>query len=334
MATITPATLKALHLSLHPSLDPMNVLGSYGNAAQLALVVPRSDDLYLSTIISLLCDGHTNRIRRGGDFHFAVDGNFGHRHRKSAGDSPPFQDPSYFVPKTLVDSVGDRIEAQRKVRPKVYKPKVPDEAIDGCMTSHDAANENKKHLTTDVFDDTGLMALVCRHDIPLFFANIDTPGEQQKYAVALIEYLFSLLPPQGTAVGLYDVGCVLDRSLAMVISSNGLSTTPAHIILSSMTSFPLQLQIALLSQPVLCMHTPMSGRVNLSSTPVFALDSVSLMVKVLNAYGRVSGSWLPYVAPLQYLGRFITCSIHTKHLIYAEGPKVMADRSPSCRNWK
>lgn len=46
----------------------------------------------------------------------------------------------------------------------------------------------------DKFDDRGIMALVCRHDIPLFFANIDTPGEQQKYGVALLEHLFSLIP--------------------------------------------------------------------------------------------------------------------------------------------
>ncbi|KAG5335779.1 hypothetical protein C0989_000367, partial [Termitomyces sp. Mn162] len=65
----------------------------------------------------------------------------------------------------------------------------------------------------DKFDDGGLMALVCRNDIPIFLANIDIPGEQQKYAVAMIEYLFSLLPLSATVSVLYDVGCVLDRSL-------------------------------------------------------------------------------------------------------------------------
>lgn len=68
----------------------------------------------------------------------------------------------------------------------------------------------------DSFDDTGVMALICRHDIPLFFANIDSPGEQQKYAVALIEHLFSLLPKEATVITLYDVGCVLSRSLSQV----------------------------------------------------------------------------------------------------------------------
>ena len=60
------------------------------------------------------------------------------------------------------------------------------------------------------------MALVCRHDIPIFFANIDTPGEQQKYAVALIEHLVGLLPESATLLVLYDIGCVLERSLQNV----------------------------------------------------------------------------------------------------------------------
>lgn len=66
------------------------------------------------------------------------------------------------------------------------------------------------------FDDTGLMVIICRHDIPLFFANIDSPEEQQKYSIALLAHLFSLLPPEATVVGLYDVGCVLDRSISLV----------------------------------------------------------------------------------------------------------------------
>ena len=96
------------------------------------------------------------------------------------------------------------------------RPKVPDEAIDGCEKSHYAAKD--EHKATDYFDDQGIMSLVCRHDIPLFFANVDTPGEEQKYAVALIQHLFSLLPPEVTVVVLYDIGCVLDRSLELVWS--------------------------------------------------------------------------------------------------------------------
>ena len=68
----------------------------------------------------------------------------------------------------------------------------------------------------DIFDDTGIMALISHHNTPLFFANIDTPGEQQKYSIALISHLFSLLPCQANVVVLYDVGCVLTRLLSRV----------------------------------------------------------------------------------------------------------------------
>lgn len=68
------------------------------------------------------------------------------------------------------------------------------------------------------FDDGGLMALVCRHDIPLFLANIDTLGEQQKYILVLIEHLYTFLPLEATVTVLYDVGCVVDHSLQLVSS--------------------------------------------------------------------------------------------------------------------
>ncbi|KAG2160029.1 uncharacterized protein EDB93DRAFT_1237264 [Suillus bovinus] len=58
------------------------------------------------------------------------------------------------------------------------------------------------------------MALICHHNIPLFFANIDSPSVQQKYTVALIEHLFTLLPQEATVITLYDVGCVLSWSLS------------------------------------------------------------------------------------------------------------------------
>ena len=66
------------------------------------------------------------------------------------------------------------------------------------------------------FDNTSLMALICRHDIPLFFANINSPSEQQKCSLALIAHLFSLLLPNATIMTLYDIGCTLDRMLSLV----------------------------------------------------------------------------------------------------------------------
>ncbi|KAH7905365.1 hypothetical protein BJ138DRAFT_1138299 [Hygrophoropsis aurantiaca] len=153
-------------------------------------------------------------LEEGGDIHVALDGNFHHRHRRSAGDCPPFFTPEYIIPKAQVDEVGARIERERKKSPKVYKSPVPDEAIDHCENAYEAADGKKQKAAMDSFDDTGLMCIICRHDIPLFFANIDTPGEQQKFAIALLEHVFSLLPLQATVIALYDVGCVLARSVS------------------------------------------------------------------------------------------------------------------------
>lgn len=94
---------------------------------------------------------------------------------------------------------------------------MPDEAIDGCEESYEAAEgDKKKNHSENRYSDMGWMSLICRHDTPLFFANIDTPGEQQKYAVALILWFSELVPSHSTITVLYDIGCVLDRSVQMV----------------------------------------------------------------------------------------------------------------------
>lgn len=81
--------------------------------------------------------------------------------------------------------MGEHIQKQRKKPARAYQRIVPNKAIDSCETSYEAADGNKQKAAMDSFDDTSVMALIFRHDIPLFFANIDTPGEQQKYALAL-----------------------------------------------------------------------------------------------------------------------------------------------------
>ncbi|KAG6836659.1 hypothetical protein H0H93_005329 [Arthromyces matolae] len=148
----------------------------------------------------------------GGDIHVAIDGNFNHRHLISSGDCPKFYNPEYFLSKEQVDEAGQRIELARGRKAKKRTAIVPDEAIDECESSHVAGSGSNTKTNMDKFDDGGVMALVCRHDVPLFLANIDTPGEQQKYGVALLTHFFTLLPATATVAALYDVGCVLDRS--------------------------------------------------------------------------------------------------------------------------
>ena len=158
-------------------------------------------------------------IRDGGDVHVAIDATFSQRHNVAAGESPWFYEPKYFVPKEAIDKMDARIAAARRKPPRPHDNAIPDSAIDECEKSYEAADEKKEKTHGTKFDDTGLMALVCHHNVVLFLANVDTPGEQQKYGIALIERLFSHLPPDATVAVFYDIGCVLNRSLHRVSGS-------------------------------------------------------------------------------------------------------------------
>jgi hypothetical protein len=222
----------------------------------------------------------------GGDIHTATDGNFHHRHRRAAGDCPCFYDPTYFLLKEFVDKVGRHIDAQRKRPAKIHVPLVPDEAIDQCETSYEAADGKKQKAAMDSFDDTGIMALICCHDIPLFIANIDSPGEQQKYSVALLEHLFSLIPLHATVVALYDVGCVLARSLEKVCS---FALHYDSFIYRFSTTFSLTVLSHVYALRLLqCMPTGMNGHVNWCTTHVFASVWVFQMGKEPRGFGLAS----------------------------------------------
>lgn len=155
-------------------------------------------------------------IPRGHDIHVAVDANFSHRHLSGSGNCPMFFQPQYFIPKAEVDAAGHRIDLVKGKDPKEAPVVVPDEAIDSCEKSHQAGNGTNVKTHLKHFDDGGIAALVCRHGIPLFLTNIDTPGEQQKYAVAMLDRLYSLIPSNASVSVFYDVGCVLDRSCRLV----------------------------------------------------------------------------------------------------------------------
>jgi hypothetical protein len=112
--------------------------------------------------------------------------------------------------------MGDHISSVRKKPAKARTIVVPDEAVDECEDGHIAGTGSNVKTDSSRYDDTGTMALVCRHDIPILLANIDTPGEQQKYAASILKQLFSMLPEAATVAVFYDIGCVFDRSLQLV----------------------------------------------------------------------------------------------------------------------
>lgn len=199
----------------------------------------------------------------------SINGNHHHRHQASSGDGPHFYDPRYFLSKDEVDAVGDEIDKARKRPARKYKLRVPEEAINECQDSHTAANANKQKADTGHFDDTGVAALVCRHGIPIFFANIDTPGEQQKYAIALIRRVFSELPPEATGAFLYDIGCVLDVSINKVSRIHTSIHDHDHVlinILPSMTSYPKTSCKESYLLPRLCTPTHTSGHASSCTT--------------------------------------------------------------------
>jgi hypothetical protein len=78
-----------------------------------------------------------------------------------------------------------------------------------CKKRFFAADEDNKKGETSVFSDTGLMAMVCRHDCVLFVANLRDSGEKRYYALALLKRLFQELPDSWTAGVLYDIRCQL-----------------------------------------------------------------------------------------------------------------------------
>ncbi|EIN07693.1 hypothetical protein PUNSTDRAFT_36730, partial [Punctularia strigosozonata HHB-11173 SS5] len=90
---------------------------------------------------------------------------------------------------------------------------VPNSVLDGCEASFKAADERREKASTTFFDDTGLVALLCRHDCTLWVANMTSAGERQHYALALINKLFQHIPVSWRAGILYDIGCQIHRSV-------------------------------------------------------------------------------------------------------------------------
>jgi hypothetical protein len=90
--------------------------------------------------------------------------------------------------------------------------KVPASTLDGCNDSFTAADERRHKASTQFFSDTGLMAILCRHDRVLWLANMTSAGEKQHYALALLQKLFENIPETLTVGVLYDIACQLHRS--------------------------------------------------------------------------------------------------------------------------
>ncbi|KAF7366119.1 hypothetical protein MVEN_00488700 [Mycena venus] len=161
-------------------------------------------------------------LEEGGDVQLGADGCFSYCHLQSAGDRPIGYDPAYFISHEKVDKVRAWIAAVRGRN---------EGEPDACEKSWAAANEKKHKADPKRYDASSIFLLSCRHGQPLFLCNINTPGEQQEYIIALMEEVNSLLPAQVTVLQAYDVGCVTDCTLNLYpIFSEGFRARVSFII--------------------------------------------------------------------------------------------------------
>ncbi|KAF9508425.1 hypothetical protein BS47DRAFT_1373667 [Hydnum rufescens UP504] len=148
------------------------------------------------------------------DANFQIKRNHDKDRRKGFEGETGARDPKIFSPRTVELSQVelDMMEAREDdaVEPGMN---VPNLVLDTCGDSFIAADGDRIKASTQWFDDTGLMALLCHHDIALYVANMRTAGEKQFYAFALVAALFKELPEWWTVGILYDIVCQIHQSL-------------------------------------------------------------------------------------------------------------------------
>ena len=163
------------------------------------------------------------------DVIVCVDACFTQKRNKTKGkgghrDPPNHHPSSVFMSEAEVKMVEDFVESCRSSRPRHAQNnsagadgyeagmRVPTSVLNGCNDSFAAADEKREKASTRFFADTGLMALLCHHDRPLWTTNMTSAGEKQHYVLALLQRLFEHLPGHMTVGVLYDIGCQLHRS--------------------------------------------------------------------------------------------------------------------------
>jgi hypothetical protein len=120
---------------------------------------------------------------------------------------------------------GNTKDASNPNDEETWTTRVPNSILDECEKTFIAAQEKVAKASKEFYSDTGLMALICRHDRPIWLINLTTAGEKQYYALTLLARLFAHLPFDWTVGVLYDIGCQLHRSITKVISLHPFNET-------------------------------------------------------------------------------------------------------------
>ncbi|KAJ3792714.1 hypothetical protein GGU11DRAFT_818955 [Lentinula aff. detonsa] len=181
---------------------------------------------YLRARCPLCFGGKSTMSDRDSSVIVCLDACFTHKHNKIKMRDPPRQHPkTVFIPETETKAWEQYVEEVRPNRADWKKVsrgdqedgfegplKVLNSVLDSCEESFTAADENRQKSSTQWFDSTALMGLLCRHDRVLWLVNMTSPGERQHYALTLIDTLFQHLPLHFTVGILYDIACTLHRS--------------------------------------------------------------------------------------------------------------------------
>ncbi|KAJ3747980.1 hypothetical protein DFH05DRAFT_1393313 [Lentinula detonsa] len=163
-----------------------------------------------------ICFGGNSRISEGLDSIVCIDACFTQKHTKQRYRDPQRIHPNtVFIPEEDVEGWENFVAEIRPSRPtKDFEDslKFPADVLDDCEKSFTAADGTREKASTQFFDSTALMGLLCRHDRVLWLVNMTSPGERQHYAFSLIDMLFKHLPLTWRVGLLYDVACTLERS--------------------------------------------------------------------------------------------------------------------------
>ena len=149
-----------------------------------------------------------------------LDACFTQKRCQSKRDPPHNHPASVFLSEADVKSMEEFVDSKRPTKESWSTAKdgyegplkVPNSVLNECEESFVAADEMRQKASTQFFSDTGVMALLCRHDRVLWLANMTSAGERQYYALALLHQLFEHLPLHVRIGVLYDIGCKLHRS--------------------------------------------------------------------------------------------------------------------------
>jgi Kyakuja-Dileera-Zisupton transposase len=190
--------------------------------------------------------------------------------------------------------------------------KVTAAVLDGCLESFTAADEKRTKANTKFFADTGVMVLACRHDQPLFLANMTTPGERQFYALALLEKLFSFIPSDVEVGVLYDVACQLERSCHKWGFIPGIIQRISWAV-SVFHAYGHQWACQLIYHPRKCQGFGLSDGEGCERF-WFSIQNLIPSLRVSGVCCHMNHWIISHFAPLQYHQRLFTIDLQVQHM--------------------